>query len=677
VVICNDAEESGAGEEGALETATALCLAGRDVRLAELPRPDGKPKIDVNEFVREHGVEAFRKILAGALPLVEFEIRRISTDAPAAELDNGIRGLAKLLAHRSEIERARYVAQIAKRFDLPRPVIRRALQTASQGGDASSDLRQGKVKPSSSTPDMSSKDDRPRILIRNDLTEVTDEAQGALLARFPSEKIFQRGGQLVRVMRAAAPPEGKQKRIRRNDGAPVIEPIPPAALRELMGVSARWCKPSRSSALVALPPMWCVDTLRARGRWPFPLLVAVVEEPTLRPDGSVLQEHGYDPATGILFVGATEFPAVPDRPTDAEVEEAISDLRDVLCDFPWVSECDEAAAMAAILTIVCRHAFDGPAPLFAIRANTPATGKGLLAAVIALVGTGRKPTLMAPAQDDEEMRKRILSIALAGDRVVLVDNVEGTLGSPALAAALTSTEIADRVLGESKIVRAPLTCTWLVTGNNLAFRGDAGRRVVPIDLETKEQHPEDRGDFRHPELLAYVAERRPKLVAAALTIARAYHVRGAPPQVGPRLGSFEGWDDLVRSTMREVVVGLGDPCKGRVRIREDGDLELEELRALHTVWRTHFGQRAVTVAEAISAAAETQPKSTVLKNPDLMAVLSGLSKKGDLNPKSVGWALRKRKHRIVDGCWLDTGEPVQGTHSWRVVHLEAEEGGAR
>ncbi|MEZ5577273.1 MAG: hypothetical protein R3F44_17255 [Candidatus Competibacteraceae bacterium] len=50
----------------------------------------------------------------------------------------------------------------------------------------------------------------------------------------------------------------------------------------------------------------------ARGHWNAQRLVAVINAPTLRPDGSVLDQSGYDAATGLLFANtAIEFLSDP------------------------------------------------------------------------------------------------------------------------------------------------------------------------------------------------------------------------------------------------------------------------------------------------------------------------------------------------------------------------------
>jgi len=93
IVICNDAEESGAGESGALETAQALHAAGRDVRIAILPRPEGKEKVDLNELVVVEGPEALRAVIGKARRLPEHLIERIPADTPKAELGERLRPL--------------------------------------------------------------------------------------------------------------------------------------------------------------------------------------------------------------------------------------------------------------------------------------------------------------------------------------------------------------------------------------------------------------------------------------------------------------------------------------------------------------------------------------------------------------------------------------------------------
>ena len=138
----------------------------------------------------------------------------------------------------------------------------------------------------------------------------------------------------------------------------------------------------------------------------------------------------------------------------------------------------------------------------------------------------------------------MMVIALAGDAVVHIDNVIQPLGSAALDSALTAGEISDRILGQTAKVTAPWQTILFASGNNMQFRGDMARRVVPIDIDPKTERPEERNNFTHQDLRAWVLEQRPRLVMAALTIVRAYYEAERPAQKLKPLGSFEEWSRL-------------------------------------------------------------------------------------------------------------------------------------
>ena len=49
---------------------------------------------------------------------------------------------------------------------------------------------------------------------------------------------------------------------------------------------------------------------------------------------------------------------------------------------------------------------------------------------------------------------------------------------------------------------------------------------------------------------------RTGIVAAILTILRAYHVAGRPKHTHPPMGSFEGWDALIRGAHNMLQIAL-------------------------------------------------------------------------------------------------------------------------
>ncbi len=161
---------------------------------------------------------------------------------------------------------------------------------------------------------------------------------------------------------------------------------------------------------------------------------------------------------------------------------------------------------------------------------------------------------------------------------MLIDNVTGVFGSPTLDRALTATSWRDRLLGSNLQVSLPLAVTWYATGNNIILKGDTTRRCLHIRLESRREAPERRTDFRHPRLLHWVQRQRHRLLPAALTLLRGYTHAGRPHQDLPGWGSYDGWSDLVRSTI--VWAGLPDPADTRHELEATSATEDVALRDL-------------------------------------------------------------------------------------------------
>ena len=96
--------------------------------------------------------------------------------------------------------------------------------------------------------------------------------------------------------------------------------------------------------------------------------------------------------------------------------------------------------------------------------------------------------------------------------------------------ALTANEWQTRILGVSEIMHAPLKIVWFATGNNVQLGGDMSRRVQHIRLYSSLEHPENRDDFTHPDILAFCSEHRTELLSHLLTLLVAYHRAGKPKQ---------------------------------------------------------------------------------------------------------------------------------------------------
>lgn len=339
-------------------------------------------------------------------------------------------------------------------------------------------------------------DPRPEIMLSADQPPIVDAAERAL-AQLGG--VYVRGRQLVHVVRDHGAPDWWT----RPEGAPVIVPIDRDLLLDLLGRAAAWWAPTDDGRRRTSPPAWVAARLLARGQWKLPQLEGIADSPVFRADGTIHDEPGYDKRTRVIYEpGRVTFPPIPHAPTKADAQRALAELLEPFNEFPFVDDkIDRAATAAAILSVIGRAAIPGNVPMFSSQAPTPGSGKGLLVEVVSIIATGRKPPLMAPTDDDEEMRKRLLALAIESPTIAVIDNVEREIGSASLAMALTAGVVTDRQLGSTKMITASLRPVWMMTGNNVQLKGDLGRRVVPIDLDPKCENPEDRKFKREENLI--------------------------------------------------------------------------------------------------------------------------------------------------------------------------------
>jgi putative DNA primase/helicase len=494
---------------------------------------------------------------------------------------------------------------------------------------------------------------RPVIHISTEIARVVDAAQAALLALRDGPVLFQNASRLCMVTRGGTPPAW----LRRPPDLPTIREASPAHLTELAARAARWAKYDKRGQTwePALPPRWAIDALQGRPGWPFPPLEGILHSPTLRPDGTVLDQPGYDAATGLYLASSgTVFPPLAAHPTRDQATQAVRALMEVVINFPFLKLHHGAAWCSAVLSLVCRPAILGPVPLHGITATTRASGKSLLADTIAILGTGQPAARISQVRDEDEERKRLFSLALAGTSLVCLDNVTAPLGSAPLAMALTSATITDRLLGGHRTPTAPIHAVFLATGNNLHYVGDVARRVVPIVLDPKMERPEERQGFTHNPLPPWVQQERPRLVIAALTIVKAFFEAGSPSQGLTPMGSFEAWSDLIRQA---IVWSTGDdPCDGRQEIEATSNPESEDLAVLLAAWEACYGRTEITLNSVVE---ETTQKMQhvgpdVSRNQwnDLHDALGSCDKRFDgkrLDPTRIGVALRGWQGRVIDG----------------------------
>jgi putative DNA primase/helicase len=391
---------------------------------------------------------------------------------------------------------------------------------------------------------------------------------------------YQRDRKLVRVCLIKA---------KNADGDQILVPgvisVGPAIIRRALGQSARWEKSNAKGEVIQIdPPRDVVDQIAGMvGEWPFPPLSGVIATPTLRPDGSVLDQQGYDPRTGlVLQLGNLNMPTIPHHPDKDDADFALETLDELLDQFPFVDGASRSAALSMLLTPVLRAALVPAVPMHLISKPKPGTGASYLIDIAATIATGERAPVLSISAELKETESRLISAALAGSPIISLDNCTGTLMGDFLCQATERPLLLLRPLGKSDVVRVPNTFSVFANGNNIVVADDMVRRTLCIALDANMENPGDREFKANP--LGIVQANRGRYVGACLTIGRAYVLAGRPDC--PRsLPSFERWSDTVRAAL--MWLGREDPVDTIATSRLD-DPELQERAAVFAAWASEL-----------------------------------------------------------------------------------------
>jgi hypothetical protein len=537
VVICNDAEENDAGVAGALETAAALHEAGRDVRIAALPRPEGVDKVDVNEYLKEKPPEAFQALLDRAKRYVEHLIDAIPEETPTADLQTALVPVLEAVAVSGDIEREAYLDAIVARFGLRRrPLLRRLKKVkAEQSRKKLAQNKRTNAKPviQANARQLDSIIDHARSVVVAANAIRIEAGATAPPGGEDAPLIFRRGGFVVRLKTD-------------NDSLPELAELSDTVMFGLLARDADWVALNEEGQpSPTFPPK---DVSRDLVTFPpngFPRVDSVITTPVFGASGELVVAPGLH-AHEYLWLQADpelELAEVPRAPTAEDVSQAKSlFIDDLFVDFPFASESDRAHAMAAVLLPFARRMVQGNTPLHVVESPSVGSGKSLLCHLMSIVCTGKTSDVSTLPDQEEEIRKTLTAELLKGCSMLVLDNANERreLNSQALAAALTAPTWRNRILGRTEMIVLPNMAMWMLTGNNPRLSGELTRRSIRIRIDPKRDRAWQRTGFKHDPVTLWARQHRGELVHAALVLIQAWIAAGQPLST-QRLGSFEHW----------------------------------------------------------------------------------------------------------------------------------------
>lgn len=409
---------------------------------------------------------------------------------------------------------------------------------------------------------------------------------------------YQRDRMLVRAsLSKAKTSDGKVVEV------PGIVAVTLPILSRALGSVARWVKIKADSEPVRIdPPKELVEQIAAMsGEWPFDPITGVIATPTMRPDGTILYNAGYDEMTGLVLLAPPPMPPIPDFPTRQNAEDALKLLLSLLSEFPFADLASRSVALSMILTTVLRGALLPAVPMHVATAPQPGTGKSYLSDIAAAISTGERCAVIAVAPNADETEKRLQGAALSGQQIIAMDNCSEVLFGDFLNQVTERPLLQLRPLGTSNTVRIANTFTVFANGNNLMAPADLVRRTLVSRLDANLENPEERIFASNPVKL--ILADRGAYIAACLTIGRAYVVAGFPNRCSP-LASFERWSDHVRSAL--IWLGEVDPCTSMDLARAEDPIRLARS-GVFRAWADELGLHpsGLMTSEIISEAEMT------------------------------------------------------------------------
>lgn len=382
----------------------------------------------------------------------------------------------------------------------------------------------------------------------------------------------------------------------------------------------------------------------------------ITHTPTVRADGSILTGPGYDAGTKMLYLPdrGLHVPEVPDEPTKRQVMKAGKLLLTMIDGFPFVTPHDRANYIGAMLTPLLRRLTPPPYKMLAVDAPQPASGKSMLADLLMILHGGHKMQSMPGTE--AEMRKVLTSVLMNESApVVTFDNVDVRVDSPSLAGTLTSAAYSDRVLGSSRTYNGVNDRLWVATGNNIRVGGDLPRRLLWVRIDANSARPQER-TFTINNLRDWARAHRGRLLAALLTITRAWVVAGRPTAALQTTDDYGQWAQVVNGILRNAFPGddrignFNSPENEKGNADESGNEHLQFLTAMHD----KKGSDTWYAKDAANGA---------------LIDLDYLPERDDgrpWTPKGFGRWLSAREDRFVGSYVLRGDEDRKGVNLWHV-----------
>jgi hypothetical protein len=376
---------------------------------------------------------------------------------------------------------------------------------------------------------------------------------------------------------------------------PTLVQLTPTAVEMLIERYVRWLAVKGKTMYSAAQPRAFVDALMQYSVSTMPVARAINTAPLVSMSGNIIDGVGLDRGTGLVHrIDPLLRACIPSTPlSEQEVQGALKFVLDKWLVDVALDPVGKCLAIMLALTLIERGLLP-ERPAWFVTAGQRGGGKTTLVNMITLAALERRAAAAAWSENPEERKKALFSYLRQGVAALVWDNIArgSAISCPHIEAALTASEISDRVLGVSKVKTAPAGTVHIFTGNSIMPRGDMASRSMILPLKVDRPDPENRS-FTHTDPLAWTQAHRPQIMRACYTLLIAGALNRPKDQTVK--SRFKIWWSLVGWPVEYAVrlIGLNVDCTELLRAGEAGDEEAlaasTALTLLHSLWGTcHF-----------------------------------------------------------------------------------------
>ncbi|HNO80534.1 MAG TPA: hypothetical protein PKN33_21000 [Phycisphaerae bacterium] len=354
---------------------------------------------------------------------------------------------------------------------------------------------------------------RPIVFLPGGPATITECATklGALLAR--TEKYLLRGGTVVIIEND-------------DDGQPILQTLKPAALASVFEGAAQLMEFGKKHGQFVEQPAICTEQQAklilhcAEFQQALPVLRLLSRCPVLiERNGQLIQISGYDRTSGIWAAGQ---PA-PDLPLD----ESVKLLNDLIVDYRFASAPDRARALAAFITpgLIMGGLLGGRAPVDLGEADDSQSGKGYRNKLTAAIFNHAVRAVTQKRGGVGSLEESFATALIKGRNFISLDNMRGTIDSPALESFLTEDSFQARVPHQAAVEIDPRRIVLQLTSNKAEITNDLANRSSCVRILKQHVGYQFR-EYPEGDVLDHVRANQPRYLGAVFAVIQAWHDSG-------------------------------------------------------------------------------------------------------------------------------------------------------